>query len=143
MHQVLAVLRRYLEQGYCLHGSQSRFEIVEPRPARCTSLRSDKCQNAVYASKDCVRIPCVMALIARADLLKPSKSGYCVEDTRLIVTGENVKFKPGFVYVLPNDSFEEVGDEYISRRPVRSAAVLEVEPDILKLLPDLEININN
>lgn len=58
---------------------------------------------------------------------------------KLIVRGKNVTFKPGFVHVLPSDSFIDFKGEFISYEPVRAVGILRVTPEIIKLLPDIKV----
>jgi len=141
MRETLRLLKQYLEQGYCLHGSQRRSEMLEPRIAKCESGRVAGCQKAVYASKDCVRVPCLMAMFAPIDPANSRECSYTgAPDGKLIVTGTNVTFKPGYVHVLPAATFQELDDEFISYECITPVAILLVTPEILELLPDMELH---
>jgi hypothetical protein len=138
----LARLERYLADGYLLHGSKKRIEILEPRQSRDDDpTRIAGNSNAVYAEGVDVRIPILKALFEKDDpTLNGWRSGYSTQGpgTPILVVGENYRFGSGFVHVLPRDTFEIEGDErdqeYVSRAPVAPIDVIEVDPGILELL---------
>lgn len=137
-------LRDYLAQGYLLHGTKKRLAVLEPRqssdddPKRITGKAF-----AIYAEKEDVRIPILMALFDKADKSAGGwRSSYSQRgDGPLVVSGENCRFTAGYVYVLPPDTFEQEGTEndreYISRSAIRPVAVIEVTPEILKQFPEI------
>ena len=140
---ILEYLRGRLLQGNCLHGSQQRIEgMLEPRQARCETGRLGGCQKAVYASPNCIRVPLLMAMFSPIDSSRGYRSSYSGDPLgTLVVSGENVTFQPGFVYVLPTETFTWVDGEYISYQPVFPCSVLQVTPRLLLLLPNLDLRI--
>lgn len=141
MQEVFELLNRYLALGFCLHGSRKRISLLELRQAKCNSGRTPNCQNAVYADRNDVRIPCVMAMFAPLDPSKGHRNSYGVTNGKMTVTGENVTFKPGYVHVLPSKTFRWFEEEFISFEPVVPAGVVLVTPEIVSLFPDTEIQI--
>lgn len=143
MKDTLQLLEAYLKRGFCLHGSKFRIEtLVEPRQARCNTGREDGCQKAVYASKNCVRVPCLMAMFASASKSESYKASYTAKGSGLmVVSGENVTFRPGYVHVLPSATFRDVGDEFISYEPVAPHEIVLVTPAILRLLPHMDLRV--
>ena len=141
MQDILDLLNRYLALGFCLHGSQKRIALLEPRQARCNGGRPANCQNAVYASRDDVRIPCVMAMLLPTDLQDSHCSYHVISSGKMTVTGRNTTLKPGYVHVLPSRTFHEVEEEFVSFEPVRPVGVIRVTPEIIRLLPDIEVGI--
>jgi len=143
MRDTLQLLQKRLTQGFCLHGSQKRIELLEPRQANCESGRAAGCQKAVYASRDCVRVPCIKGMISPIDPKKGYGSSYTGSTSGvLVVTGENVRFTPAYVHILPCDSFQELDDEFVSFEPVRAHEIVLVTPEILRLFPDLDLRIS-
>ncbi len=144
----LTRLKSYLAEGYLLHGSKNRIEVLEPRQATDDNPeRKTGKAHAIYAEDGDLRIPIVRALFAEKDPVPRSwRAGYSTHgpDTPIIVTGENCTFTPGFVHVLPPDTFEVEGDEgdneRISRVPVASIDIIEVDPSILDELPGIKID---
>lgn len=121
----LRVLEEYLEDGYCLHGSKQKLHLIEPRKAYCETGRPEGCLNAVYAERHDVRIPIIMALFEGRGF-----GSYSSDGTLLTVTGDRT-FSPGFVHVLPSDTFSNESGEFVSRVPVRPIAIVPVKPSIL------------
>jgi hypothetical protein len=146
--ETLNSLRDYIKQGYLLHGSKSNTIELEPRQARDTDAeRITGNQVGVYAI-DSVEEPIFMALRDKANPLRPSRSFYSGIDGKYEMGGENVILTPGYIHVLPRDTFETVRDEkgneeLVSRVPVRAVAVVEVQPDIIKLLPNVTLNLSD
>lgn len=142
--QVLNVLKSYVENGHLLHGSKKQLEVIEPRRAQdMDPNRLTGNQFGVYAAND-VRAPILTALFDKKDPQKDSWTSYSGTDN-LSVSGENFTFTPGYVHVLPRDSFEEVKDdtgdvELISKQPVKPVNVLYVKPAVLKVLPGVTIS---
>lgn len=124
--------------GYLLHGSPQRLALVKPRQARDDNGRAIGCLAAVYATDD-VRIAVVMAMFSRADSsIRSHRSFYATVGTRLRVGGENVTFRPGWVHVLPRNSFRTIfqdgAEEIISHVQVRPIQWIRVEPSIIAQL---------
>jgi hypothetical protein len=138
-------LRGYLEQGYFLHGSKNKVEILEPRKAN--EVNPDRVIgriNGVYASDD-LEIPIAMALFATKQKGMDRTNGYSRRDNGpLILKGTNTTLTPGYVYVLPSKTFkifhQEIdGDsdlEFVSEEPVIPIDTIEVDPTILEDLGD-------
>lgn len=143
MQEVVEFLESMLRQGYCLHGSPIKIEgCIEPKQAHCDSGRPEGCLKALYATRDDLRPACLRALFSKLDPFRDSYSSYSGEsDGLLTVKGENTTFRPGYVYVLPTSTFVESGEEYISFEPVLPHLVVRVTPDILHLLPNLDLRI--
>lgn len=144
----LEKLTNYLRQGFLLHGSKSieKLDQIDPRQASDTDKeRVAGNQFAVYAEKDDVRVPIVMALLSKKDESKGGwHSFYHGDENGFRTGGTNAEFTPGLVYVLPPDSFETIldekrsGKEHISRKPVVPVDAVEVDQSILDLL-DIEV----
>lgn len=129
MISTLALLEQRIREGFCLHGSQARLEVVEPRQANCQSGRPEGNLTAVYASRHCVQVPIVMGLLAGKGL-----SSYTGDDgIHLKVTGDRT-FAPGFIHVLECKTFADVNGEFVSFVPVIPREVIAVKPSILRLL---------
>ena len=141
MQDTLALLVDMITEGFYLHGSKKRLEIIEPRPARCLSGREEGCQKAVYAAR-CVEIPCIMAMrTPDGSGLRPQSSYSQTGKGPLIVRGKHMTFAPGYVYALPSETFECMGSELISRVPVMPHLVVPVTPAIIPLLVNMECHI--
>lgn len=142
MENTLVLLGDMIAEGFYLHGSRKKIDVLKPRTARCLSGNEESCQTAVYAAR-CIEISCIMAM------LKPDGSSlrYQASYTRqhpmdpLIVRGKHATFGPGYVYVLPHDTFERMGSETISRVPVMPHLVVPVTPAIIPLLLNVECHI--
>lgn len=141
----IAKLRDYLAQGYLLHGSKEKLEIIEPRKAADTDPERTTGQAfAVYAERSDIRVPILMALFAEKDPSKKSwRSSYSAHgDGPMKVGGENYTFSPGYVYVLPSETFtiegEEQDHEFISEVSVIPKDVISVDPSILSELDGIE-----
>lgn len=144
--ETLRKMEDYLSQGYLLHGSKRRLEMIEPRKADDTDPeRVAGKANAVYASDE-VYAPILRALFDRKDPTRDSRSSYSGNAIHMKVTGENATFTNGYVYVLPRDSFilEGEGDdqELISYSPVTPIETIVVTPEILEHLQNLEIDLH-
>ena len=139
-------LRKFLEQGYLLHGTKEKLAVVEPRQASDNDPeRKTGKAFAIYAEAHDIRVPILMALFDEKDKSKRSwSSSYSAEGNGpMKVTGENCILTPGYVYVLPKESFvREGGDndyEYVSYTPVTPVTAIEVEPSLLDEFTDIEI----
>lgn len=136
MRAVLDHLQGRLAEGYLLHGSKQRSELLEPRRAWDTdpsNLVGN--QTAIYAARN-LRIPIVMALIAIKDGSTAWLHEYSDDGKAIYLSGTNFTFTPGFVYVLPADGFVEIRDEQgrtdiVSFGSVIPAECMCVTPDIL------------
>lgn len=144
-------LRDYLKKGFLLHGSNSDsvVKVLEPRQASDINERVTGSQFAIYAEKDDIRIPIVMALLSKKDTTKDGwKSFYHSDGETFKTGGSNATFTSGLIYVLPGDTFERISDsgdddfEYISRKPVVPFDVIKVDSTIIDLL-DIEIEFDD
>lgn len=145
--ETLNQLKDFLAQGYLLHGSKQPIDTLEPRQAEDTNKeRHIGRQHAVYATRH-VEIPIFMALKDRKDdSIRSWRSGYSGTGGSWYMHGENTTLTPGYVYVLPPDTFERLedergGEELVSRVPVTPIAVFKVEPNILKLFPNITLDL--
>ncbi len=137
-------LENFLAEGYVLHGSKKQSVILEPRPAKdMDETRVIGNQDAIYATDADLEIPLFMAMKDFKDPANRSmNSGNSGQNGVFRMYGDNTKLTPGYVYVLPKDSFEVITDvegneELISRVPVMPHAVFRVEPDIFNLFPNV------
>lgn len=137
----LKILRRYVAEGFLLHGSRKKFDVVEPRKANDDGHYVCN-QFGVYATDD-VRIPLVMALIHPTDPNDVSLSYHSQGDGPLQVNGRNICLRPGYIYVLPPNTFEKVcadgNTEIISPTPVIPITVVKVDPGIFLEVPDIKL----
>jgi hypothetical protein len=143
----LKKLESYLVQGYLLHGSKMPYNTLLPRQAHDTTNRQVGTLLGVYAESDDVRIPILMSLFApREGWEHDWKSSYSGNLEKLTVTGEHCTFTPGYVHVVPRETFVRQGDkadyEWVSPTPVTPIAILPITPDILPLLSGLHIEIS-
>lgn len=143
----LEQLRSYLAQGYLLHGSKQKLEVIKPRQSTDDDPERISGKSlAVYAA-DSIATPILKALFAKKDLEKEGwRSAYTGDKDHLVVTGENCTLTPGYVHVLPRDSFKEEHEssaDLISYSPVTPIDVIEVDPSILDELTGLEIRLEN
>lgn len=146
MRESLEKLRKYVEQGYLLHGSKNKLEVIEPRQAKEDNPeRMVGSLHGIYATEN-LKAPILMALFAKKDLSKDSwRSSYDSEDgEKFIVSGENFTFTPGYVHILPPDTFKLVADEkgnseLVSNEPVKPIDTIYIAPSILKLFEDITI----
>jgi hypothetical protein len=141
-------LQEYAAQGYLFHGSKSRVEVLEPRQARDgDGTRKLTNMRGVYAT-DHIEIPVFMALKAPQDAEKSWTSGYSHNhgDETFSMHGNNTVLTPGWVHVLPRDTFEVLeeggSNETVSMEPVRPIASIEVKPDILRLFPNIDLDLS-
>lgn len=145
VEEVLAKLRGYVAQGYVLHGSQAYMTVVEPRQARDSDKsRVTGNQYAVYAEAEDIRVPIVKALLAQRERYRPGgwSSFYtAIGSGPMRVGGKNACLKPGWVHVLPSETFRWVEGatdrEFISKVPVVPVDVVRVEPSIVTLIPTI------
>jgi len=140
MEAVLDELRGYLDAGYLLHGSKQKLEILEPHQARDRDPSNIiGSQTAVYAARS-LRVPIIKALIDVRDKSMAARTyGYDDDGDRIIVSGTNFTFTPGFVYVVRLDSFIEITDDQnrrdiVSYEPVVPHDCIYVTPVILRHL---------
>jgi hypothetical protein len=136
---VREILRDFLMREYLLHGSSQKFEIVEPRQACDEKGRFQGNFKAVYATFD-VRVAAFMATRHPTNLQSWSSYYHSVED-KFQAGGENVVLGPGYIYVLPGDTFQFVGTEedreIVSFVPVVPAIVVRIGPEFVRSL-DIE-----
>ncbi len=131
-------LRRYVQDGFLLHGSKSRIDKIEPRQASdIDKTRVARNQFGVYATED-PDIAIVMAL------MHPKGSGnttsyyhkHSGESESFKIGGVNVMLRTGYVHVLPRETFKEINHEndveFVSKDPVTPVAVIEVNPPIIR-----------
>lgn len=139
-------LERYKAQGYLFHGGKERIPTLVPRQASDT----DKSkvignQKAVYADPS-LQIPIIMALLDKKDHnLRGWRSRYSYTGTHLEVSGENFTLTPGYVHVLPINSFIEIEDEKTGNKEIVSYElviprdVVRVTPEILSYLSNVKV----
>lgn len=145
--ETIEKLKSYLEQGYVLHGGKNRADTLEPRQAEDDDPeRKAGKAVAIYAEAHDLRIPIFMALFDQKDPSRGWQSSYSAQgDGPMQISGENYTFTPGYIYVLPRDTFEVEGDEIdselISRQPVTPIDVIEIDPSILKDLEGITIDL--
>ncbi len=143
--KTLEQLNEFLAQGYVLHGSKRKSEVLKPMPANETNKkRTIGNLDAVYATDESVEIALFRAMtgIRNHSSGINTKSGYSGTNGRFVMRGEsNIELSKGYVYVLPKDTFEvvkdETGEELVSFVPVMPHAVFQVEPDIFNLFPNV------
>lgn len=145
MQTALQRLETYHSDGYLFHGSKEKISVLEPRQARD---RDEKKiignQKAVYAI-DSLRVPIVKALLdAKDQSLNDWSSGYSDDGSNIEVSGRNFTFTPGYVHVLPRNSFIEIEDErghteIVSYEPVVPKDIVRVTPDMLNHLKGVRI----
>ena len=141
MQEIIVLLENMLRKGFCLHGSCHKIEgQIEPRQANCQTGKPEGNQEAVYACKNNIVVPCVRSMTHR--IARSSWSSWETQkDGTLLVEGENIEIRPGFIYVLPTDTFYRWDTEFISHEPVTPHAVVHVTPSILQLFPNLDLRI--
>lgn len=144
-HGKIVYLRKCLEGGYLLHGGKIRTDLLVPMQAKDDDTARKTGQAfAIYAEATDIRIPILISLFAEKDTSKRSwRSEYTSHFPGPIkVGGENYTFTPGYVYVLPRESFTTEGNkydyEYISRVPVVPKEVIAIDPSILSVLEGIE-----
>lgn len=131
------------DDKYCLHGSGIPITELKPQQSHCHSGREEGNQLAIYADPGDWRIPCLLAAARRDDPMKDSRTSYHREgDGPLVFNGQNTKFGPGYIYVLPKTSFFYMKDEFMSRVPVMPHLVIPVPAEIVWRLPDTEIQLD-
>jgi hypothetical protein len=144
MREVFEKLKAYAKQGYLFHGSKEKVNVLEPRRAKDDDP-NDKVGNlhAVYATAD-IRIPIVMALFDEKDHSKNGwRSFYETKDEKMTVGGENITFTPGYIHVLPKESFQKTEDvdkdmeETVSYVPVTPVDIIQITPEVLNLIPGI------
>jgi hypothetical protein len=148
--ETLNRLRRYLKDGMLLHGSKVLVEKLEPRQASDNNKEREIGKAfAIYAETEDVRIPILMALFDKKDqTLADCRTSYSAHgpDEPIIVSGDNYTFSPGYVYALPPEKFSveqsSTEQEHIATEPITPIAVFKVNPLILSLFDDIEINLN-
>jgi hypothetical protein len=138
-------LRNCIHEGYLLHGGKILVDALIPKQSTDDdSTRTTGQAFAVYAEASDIRVPILMALFAEKDPSKKSwRSSYSANGNGpMKVGGENYTFTPGYVYVLPNETFTTEGDEqdreFISRVSVVPKEVIPVDPSILSELEGIE-----
>jgi hypothetical protein len=142
MKEVLKKIEEYRSLGYLFHGSKKELEVVEPRQAHDENPNVIAGNlNAIYATND-IRIPIVIALFDKKDRAQKSASSFysAYKDT-MSVGGVNITFTPGYIYVLPKESFRTVENEQekeiVSFEPVIPIDTIHITPEILDLIPGI------
>ena len=148
-------LRSAVLEGYILHGSKTPdLAILEPRQAKEVSGNFLKNQNGVYGAR-VLEVAVAIALLDKIDKKVEGKSGwnfYGENDLETvhgeIFGDENIVLTPGYIYVLPQATFqkflvdESTGDyELISFTHVVPKSVTRVTPEILEWFPRIRVNI--
>ncbi|MDO8603840.1 MAG: hypothetical protein Q7K40_00270 [bacterium] len=147
MKITLQKLEGYVSQGFLLHGSKNKIEVLEPRQAQDDNHdRKSGNLNAVYATDD-IRISIFMALFAKKDADKNGWRAFynSTNEDEMSVGGENVTFTPGYIHVLPGEKFRKVDDknskEIVAYEPVAPIDVVQVTPDIAAYLSGINYDI--
>ncbi len=146
MQQALGHIKNMVDKGFLLQGSQQeKLEEVVPHQAVDQDGHTVTNMNAVYATDD-FRIGIIKALMAPKKPLVPWSGGYSTDNPETMsITGKNMKFKEGYVYILPPDNFQNLEEdgskEIISNIPVKPVAKVKVTPNILKLISGINYNL--
>ncbi|MDB5260632.1 MAG: hypothetical protein JWN37_863 [Candidatus Nomurabacteria bacterium] len=132
-------LIRIDRENFLFHGSPWLLSKVEPRKAICTTGIPENNLNAIYATTSSG------IAILHAVLRIRSKHGYLhwgLRNRKVIVTGRNVRYRTGYVYVLPREYFAPVrnGLFYVATTPIIPYKIFRVEPQMLHEYFDMEIN---
>lgn len=130
MDSTCKLLRHYLDTGYCLHGTPVMgLKTIEPRQARSAKNGADQNQYAIYADPLGIRRPLIHATVTY-QCPGPWSWRYSADGAEepLEVTGENVTFGFGSVYVLEQTTFFQHGAEFISRKSVSVLTEVLVGP---------------
>ena len=115
---------------YLYHGSPERLDRIEPRPARGVGSGKD-CLNAVYATHienlaivfSLPFIPNENGNLSIRVSLQADKPGIHLEAGLLDAS------RPGFLYIVPSDSFEQLDDEqWVSYGPVEPCDKVQINP---------------
>lgn len=148
-------LRSAVSEGYILHGSKTPdLTILEPRQAKDVSGNFFKNQNGVYGTR-VLEVAVAVALLDKKDRKAEGKSGWNLYGEKNLETvhgeifgDDNVVLTPGYIYVLPGDTFqkflvdESTGDhELISFTSVVPKSVERVTPEILEWFPRISVKI--
>ncbi len=143
-------LSNYLSSGLILHGSKSLLEVLNPRQANDDDVNRSHVgkMKGVYGEDTDIRIPIIMALFDEKDKTKGSMTSEyeCSSDGHMKVSGKNVFFNKGYVYVLPRETFEVFEDkekddrELVSQTSVKPVDIVPINAEIINLLEDIEIN---
>jgi hypothetical protein len=129
-----------------VHGS-SHPDIDLLKPIRwSTDSSTHGNQNAVYADPDGIR-PIYFGIIDRARVRNLHNGYFAAEDRagitrrfyQFAIDAESLRRLPwreAMIYLLPRDSFEDVG-EWVSRSPVQPLAKLSVVPEDFPFLREI------
>lgn len=121
------------EHEFVLHGSPHRLTTIEPRLARGAKNSPHQNLFAVYASI-AVEYALIHALI-------PEPNYHIDRDNELLVVfGDEITVRSGYIYVLPAVDFEPLDDGAggiwrIAKKPVTALAVIEAHPALLPHFP--------
>ena len=133
----LRTLHEAVGQGKILHGSPYKIEgRIEPRKGTDISGATHKTLEGVYGTSD-VKTALAAALLQKGN---DSTTFWEGKGDELHFSGKgDVSLGPGYVYILPNESFrahsgylegqEDV--EIVSSEPVEPEAVVAVDPSII------------
>lgn len=144
LNKKITRLDQALADRFCLHGSPTMgLTWIDPKQATCRGNNRDHSQCAVYADPHGIRRPLIHATITKLCGGTRSSHGYeGDQDTLLTVTGTNVTFSFGSIYILKCDTFRFQGDEFISFVPVLVVAEIIVSPrTLLAIRHDYDLHI--
>lgn len=131
-----------VRMGKMFHGSPDKIDILKPHQATCLCSAAGN-QYGVYATRNHL-------VAVAAALIRPTgpwwQSNWSGDNHELRVWGTNIELGPGFVYLLPPVSFEqlredngELSSQYLAREEVLPVGVVCVSP---RLLPALNIKVD-
>jgi hypothetical protein len=135
-------LQRFVDEGYVLHGSPQKIDVLEPHQGHDASGEEHKTMQGVYGTQD-IREAIAAALMRRTEDAQNARTYWEPdsenEDT-FVFGGDNVELDTGWVYVLPLDAFEahtgehDEGEdtEFVAKESVIPHAVVEVDPGIVE-----------
>ncbi len=137
--RTLATLYALVDAGYLLHGSPALLTVVEPRQGRDGRNAAGN-HLGVYASE----IPTVAVLMAMFAPVPGHEndwtSFYSGTNRHMIAGGTHVTLMPGFVHVVRPEPFVRIDHELLSQVAVRVDHVLPVAPDIIRHMPNLQVD---
>ena len=115
---------------YLYHGSPEDVDRIEPRPARGVGPEKDRL-NAVYATH--IRNLAIVFSLP----FTPNENGNLSFRVSLqadkpeihLEAGSLDASRPGFLYMVPSDSFEQLDDEqWVSYGPVEPCGKIQINP---------------
>lgn len=142
--EILKYIQEISHEEFVLHGSQYFFESrVKPHQAFTPGGNSLNNQHAIYA-RMLPHVALLHAIVRAKGNPADSAIGWKIQQDHIYVYGRNIVFKPGYIYVLPRKLFEvhRGGLVCVAYAPVRADRIIPVEPEILKIIPDLKFDRN-